>query len=158
MLTDGASRPYKWDLKDGAGIQGATITYRGLRPSEGIKFVFKFWTRDQIVEFYRDFLPLLTYDATKKAPKPISVLHPILAANDIFDLVTKEVGELTHEGQQLWSVAVEFIEYRPANKKNVTTTPKDSDTNKDETGDKPTVQDAQDIEIESLTNESLRPI
>jgi len=155
---EGGERPYKWDVKDAAGTQGATETYRGLRPSEDIKGKFLLWTVEQIDEFFNTFVPLLHYDATKKAPQPINVLHPVLAANGITNLVTKNVGPLVHEdGKQLWSVTVEFIEYRPAQKKNATTTPKSSKTTTNAQG-KPSVQDVQDKEIEKLLKQATTPL
>lgn len=155
---DGGERPYKWDIKDAAGTQGATETYRGLRPSDDIKGKFLFWTAAQIDEFFNVFVPLLHYDATKTAPKPINVLHPVLAANGITDLIVKNVGPLTHEdGKQLWSVTVEFAEYLPAQKKNATTTPTSTKTTTNSKG-KPTAQDVQDKEIERLLQQANTPI
>jgi hypothetical protein len=148
---EGSSRPYKWDIKDAPGSQGASETYRGWRPSEGIKFKFRFWTAAQIDEFFGTFLPLLQYDATKSSPKPVNVLHPVLAANGITNLVTKEIGPLIDEGNQLWSVAVEFIEFRPAPKKNATSTPNGTNINtKPDTGSKPTAQEQQNETAERL--------
>lgn len=155
---EGSSRPYKWDIKDAPGTQGATETYRGWRPSEGIKFKFRFWTAAQIDEFFGTFLPLLQYDATKSNPKPINVLHPVLAANGITNLVTKEIGPLVDDGNQLWSVSVEFIEFRPGPKKNATSTPNSTNINsKPGTGSKPTAQDEQDKEIERLLKKAKEP-
>ncbi len=156
-LVDGGGRPYKWDIKDQAGAQGASITYRGFRPSEGIAFKFKFWTAAQVDDFYNRYVPLLAYDATKTNPKPISVLHPVLMANDISSLVTDEIGPLTHEGQQLWTVTIKFTEYRPAKKKNVTSTPTGT-TPSANSAAKPTVQDAQDQEISKLLAQAAAPL
>jgi len=161
---DGGSRPYKWDTKDSAGTQGATQTYRGLRPSDDLKGKFCFWTRAQVQEFYDSFVALLHYDATKANPKPIDVLYPSWAANGITSLITEKVGPLKHEdGKQLWTVDVEFSEYRPAAKKNATSTPTGTQTTSGNkgatgTGNKPTAQDAQDIEIEKLTNKAKTPL
>lgn len=150
FILDGGTRPYKWDVKDTAGAQGATITYRGLRPSDDIKGEFQFWTAAQITEFYGTFIALLQYDATKSNPKPVDVLHPVLAANGITSVVTKEIGPLKHVGKQLWSVTVEFMEYRPAKKKNATSTPTATKTDNKTNGGKPTAQDTQDKEITKL--------
>lgn len=156
----GGGRPYKWDTKDSAGTQGATQTYRGLRPSGNIKGKFCFWTKTQIDEFYNSFVGLLHYDATKANPKPIDVLHPVLAANGITSLITEEVGPLTHEdGKQMWTVEVEFSEYRPAAKKNATSTPTSTKTQGNNSkGSKPTVEDAQDIEIKKLLEKAKSPL
>jgi hypothetical protein len=147
VLESDADRPYRWDVKNVAGAQGSTITYQGWDLAKP-KGKFKFWLADQISEFYGSYLPLLSYDATKKAPKPVSVFHPVLFANDTINVVVDKIGQLTHEGQQLWSVAIELIEYRPAPKVNTTTTPKSADPGSSPA--KPTVNDALD---EAIANE-----
>lgn len=157
-LTDEAGRIFKWDRKDVAGAQGETITYRGLRGSQ-FAFKFKFWLKEQLIEFFEKFVPLLSYDGTKTTPKPISVLHPILAANDITSVVVEEIGSIKHDdGKQLWSVTVKFLEYRPAAKKNVTSTPK-STTNAAgaKAVGKPSVLDTQDQQIAALMGQAFDP-
>ena len=164
-----APREYIWDLKQASGSQGATETYRGWKVGEGIKFKIKMWTQDQLRFFYETFVPLLKYDATKQNPKPIDIQHPVLMANDIFSVVTQKIGSLTNAGAQLWTVDIEFAEYRPPAKKNATSTPNGSATAKPRAGsrgglpssvlgDKPTAQDAQDAEIQKLAVEFQKPL
>jgi len=155
----GASRTYNWDVKQTSGSQGATETYRGWKVSEGIKFTLQMWEASQLTFFYSTFKPLLSYDATKKNPKPISIQHPILMANDIFNVVTINIGELVNAGKQLWTVELEFTEYRPPPKKNATSTPNGTqNTSPDKAGSKPTAQDAQDQELARLTAEFGKPL
>ena len=154
----GGGRPYKWDIKDAAAAQGATETYLGWKISERIEGRFEFWLPGQIDEFYATFLPVLKYDATKTAPQPIQIFHPALLANDISSVITVHVGPLTHDGGQLWVVEIEWAEYRPPPKKNVTTTPKGANANGDPNKKKPTAQDEQDRQIQELLNEAKKPI
>lgn len=121
-LLDSDGRPYKWDTKDTAGAEGATQTYRGWKLGQ-FKVRFEFWTADQIEHFFSTYVPQLRYDATKQAPNPIAVGHPIVNASDVNAAIVQRIGPLVDLGQQLWSVTVEFEEYRPPKKKNVTTTP-----------------------------------
>ncbi len=159
-LVDGGSRAYKWDVKDSAGAQGSTETYRGFKPSDGINGRFEFWTAEQIDEFYQVIIPLLKYDGTKKDPLPIALHHPVLYANDITQVVVEDIGPLKDLGAQLWSVTVKFLEYRPAKKANVTSTPAKlgrefhPDPNANTT---PTAADAQDRELEALLAEARKP-
>jgi hypothetical protein len=164
----GGSRSYIWDLKQGAGSQGATETYRGWKVTEGIKFKIKMWKGEQITYCYNTFLPLLRYDATKQNPQPIDIQHPVLMANDIFSVITIDIGPLTNAGAQLWTVEVEFSEYRPPPKKNATATPNNTATNTPRRGsrgglpssvlgDAPTAQQAQDAEIQRLLTEFNKP-
>jgi hypothetical protein len=154
----GGGRPYKWDIKDAAAAQGATETYLGWKVSENIVGRFEFWESSQIDEFFNTFLPVLKYDATKTNPQPIQIVHPVLLANDITSVVTQNIGPLTHEGLQLWIVEVEWAEYRQPPKKNVTTTPTGTNTNGDPKKKKPTAQDAQDLQIQQLLTEALKPV
>jgi hypothetical protein len=109
----GGPREYKWDVKDAPGVQGAFITYRGWRPTQGIKGIFQFWLPGQVEEFYR-WAQVWALDARKLATKPVDVYHPALAANEINALVTKSFGPLVGTPQQMWSVTLEWIEWRPA--------------------------------------------
>lgn len=156
---NGSGRAFVWDKKQGAGAQGATLTYRGWDLSDGIKFQFLMWTREQIEFCYNVFIPLLEYDATKANPKPVSIQHPVLMANNVFSVVTKNIGELTNAGQQLWTLDVDLSEYRPPAKKNATSTPNGNATQKPLSGgSKPTAQDAQDAEIQRLLVEFQKPV
>lgn len=109
-----ADRNYKWDVKDAPGVQGAILTYRGWRPTDGIKGTFLFWEPGQVEQFYTQYLPIFALDALKVNPKPVSVYHPSLRSNDITALVCKKIGQLVGTPQQLWSVTLEWIEFRPA--------------------------------------------
>lgn len=156
MILSGGGRPYKWDIKDTAGAQGSTITYRGWKLGDDIECKFQFWQDQQIADFYSGFVPLLQYDATKQNPKPVQVYHPVLSVNDIYSVVVTEIGPLTNEGKGLWTVTVKMTEYRPPKKQNVTTTPDAAATTDDPETDPP-VQDLQDQEIEDLAEEFADP-
>lgn len=133
----GADRAYNWDTKQTAGAQGSTSTYRGWKVSEGIKAKFRFWTPDQIAAFEQTVRPVITIDATKTAPKPLDVSHPILTVNDIFSVFVTSIGQYIHEGGQLYSLTVDLSEYRLPKKTNVTTTPTNSKPNAPGAGTKP---------------------
>ena len=147
-LQDPEGRPFKWDLKDAPGTQGATITYRGSRPSK-FKCYFAFWEDVQIDAFDQQMLPLFQIDSLKKTPVPVAVLQVLLASLDIFSLVPEKIGTYNDEGKGLISITIDCLEYAPAKKKNVTTTPTTTTTNKSKAAS-PTFQDAQDKEIASL--------
>lgn len=157
VLAGGGNRVYSWEVKDPQGGQGGFVTYKGWALSDGIKGRFKFWTAQQIADFYSTYMPLLQYDATKQAPKPVDVYHPALLANGITSVVVKDISPLTDEGAQLWYVDVEMVEYGPPPKKNATTTPNGS-KGSDSKSTKPSAQDQQDLEIEQLLAEADIPL
>lgn len=121
----GAERPYKWDEKPTAGAQGSTITYRGWDLAKP-QAKFTFWEPEQISTFFTSFLPLLQYDASKTSPKPVQCSHPAFAAADIKAVVVTKIGQLENDGNQRYSIIVEFLEYRLPPKVNATSTPKSS--------------------------------
>ncbi len=155
-VLDSDGRPYDWDKKNSSGSQGATLTYRGWDLS-GFKIRFEFWTAEQIDYFENTMLPALSYDALKTAPKPVVIYHPILAARDVNAGVVLKVGPLVDLGAQLWGVTVEFTEFRPPKKKNVTATPKGADPNANgKGGQKPSVEDRLDQRIVALKEQWKR--
>ena len=160
-LTDPEGRPYKWDLKDAPGTQGATITFRGSRPSK-FKLKFTFGVGEPADQanamdlFDATITPLFFIDATKKEPKPLNVLQLLLAAVDIFALVPENIGGYEHEGGGLYSYTVPCLEYSPAKKKNATSTPNTTVTTANK-AQSPTFQDQQDKEISALLAKAGQP-
>ena len=170
-MLDNDGRQFKYDTKDAPGTQGAVITYRGSRPSKG-KFKFSFWTANQIAAFDANILPLFQIDGTKKTPLPVDVLQVLLASVDIFAVTTEVLKGYEHEGQGLWSFTIDWLEYAPPKKKNVTSTPTNTITTAAQkignnisnfffgNGEKPesqTFPDAQDREIEKLRAKAGQP-
>jgi hypothetical protein len=163
-LTDPEGRPYKWDVKDAPGTQGATITFRGSRPSKfKLKFTFGVGEpadqADAMDLFDSTLAPLFFLDSTKKTPKPLDVLQVLLAATDIFALVAENIGGYEHEGGGLYSYSVPCLEYAPAKKKNATHTPNSTVTSASASrkASAPTFQDQQDKEIASLQAQAFQP-
>lgn len=157
VVVTNAVRKFTWDAKKGAGSQGTTVTYRGWDLAKP-KLVFKFWRDEQIRAFYDTLVPVMYYDAEKEAPKPWDVYHPKCFANQIYWLLTDEIGDLTDEGNQLWTITVETTEYRQAKAKNATSTPEQSNSNQNGKATKPTVESEQDAEIRRLTRQFLSPL
>lgn len=125
----GADREYKYDTKAGKGTKGATSTFVAIEPAKfSIKFLL--WddgtlgTGRNHFEEWDAFVPLLKYDPTKKAAQAFTIFHPGLASIDINSVVTTKLGMPVDEGEGLWSVTVEFLEYFPASKTSVVSTPK----------------------------------
>jgi hypothetical protein len=118
----GHDRENKWDVKEGKGTKGATTTYVGQPP---VKFSVKFnlWTVQHFADLEK-FLPVVRFDPTKDPSLSArSIYHPWLAPQDIVSVVTTKIGGIVHEGEGLYSVTIEFLEYKPAPKTNATATP-----------------------------------
>jgi len=154
-----AKRKFEWDKKKGKGTNGFTSTYVGLPPVEA-SVEFLLWTPAHFRE-WAVFRALLKYDATKKAIQAVDVFHPSWADVDFKSVVTESIGSTVHKGKGLYSITVEFSEYRPAPKKSAVSTPTKSEATKsNETtpGAQPDpVADAQQKEIAALLKQATAP-
>jgi hypothetical protein len=125
LLMSGGDREYNWDIKQAPGTQGYTMTYRGWKAGDPIVMRFVFFEHpkgpgytvtfpsSQVESFYNDWVPIFAIDARKLRPNPIAINHPILASNDINNVVCKKIGALQHDGKMLWWVDMTFLEFRP---------------------------------------------
>lgn len=117
-----AKRKYKWDVKDGAGIEGATQTYRGKRP-ETFAIEFFIWD-DYMWTQWKVFSVAFQYKGIAGLVVPVSVEHPALAAIGISSIVCDDLGILEKRSDdQMWSVVVMVREYFPPLLLNATDTP-----------------------------------
>jgi len=107
----GAKRAYKWDVKDGLGLQGALETYRGQTPP-AFTVTFFIWT-DALYAAWLSFQPLLQYNGVKFQPKPVSIYHPQLANLGIYQVITEDIGEveMVDEASRMFAVTVTLREF-----------------------------------------------
>lgn len=149
-------RAFQWDVKKGKGTLGGTITFVGRPPAKGT-ITFYLWTPDHFVAWDL-FRPLLKYDPTKQAVQAVDIYHPSLADVDIHSVVVENIGNIMHEGQGLYSIQVDYLEYFPPPKTSAVGTPTGSSANAGgkgtkggAAGDPPDpVADAQQKEIAAL--------
>lgn len=146
-------RAFEWDVKKGKGTFGSTVTFVGRPPAKG-SITFYLWTAQHFTD-WETFRPLLKYDPTKNTVKAVDIFHPSLADIGISSVVTESLGNIVHEGNQLYSVKVDFLEYFPPPKKSAVSTPNTSDPN---TGGKnksePTAQSADEAQAGALLDKA----
>lgn len=124
----GFSRQNEFDVKQGPGVEGAASTYRGNKLAEG-KITLYLWTEDHwfTLPF---FLELLRFDPAAKSGQAVDIYHPSfdLAVPPIRGIVVKSIGlpERQKDGDSLYTVTIDCLEFRPPKKKNATSTPKGS--------------------------------
>lgn len=152
----GFKRPTEWDVKKGKGTKGGTATLSQLPPAKGsIKFLL--WTPFHFEAWDAIYRALFKYDPTKKTKNAVDIYHPALAKLDIHSVVTESIGPETPEGKGLWSITVDLLEYLPAPKKDITSSPSGSTSNgganKSGKSDDP-IADAQQAEIKKLLAEA----
>lgn len=155
----GFKREQTWDVKTGKGVKGATETLTALPPAKGsIKFLL--WTAFHFEAWDDIFRATFKYDPTKKTKQAVDIDHPALAKLDIFSVVTESIGVETPEGDGLWSITVELLEFLPPPPKTITSTPSGSTANGGKAGasgksDDP-IADAQQAEIKKLLAEAQK--
>lgn len=115
----GLKREEAWDVKDGNGQNGASITRKG---SKLAKFTATFQlVLDPVLGIddyakWDDFLPVLKSCTAGKNPVALTVYHPDVAEADVDSVVVESIGQKVHDGSGGATVAVSFIEYKPPKK------------------------------------------
>lgn len=112
----GAERSYRWDVKDGAGLQGAIETYRGRTPPQ-FTLTFYIWTADQYAAT-ETFLKTFLYDPTKLQVTPFTIYHPTLDNLLISQVICEGVGGITkvgdwQSGPDMFTATVKLREFFP---------------------------------------------
>jgi hypothetical protein len=90
----------------------------------------------------------------------VDIYHPSLADIEINSVVTESIGNIVHEGEQFYTIAVQFIEYFPPPKSSAVSTPTGSVANSstNPTGAPPDpIGDAQQKEIAALLAKASAP-
>jgi hypothetical protein len=122
-----AGRPYKWQVKDASGQDGATPTYRGKKPPDFI-LQFHMWTDAQFI-FWQTFSLAFLYDASKQQVDPVDIYMPQLANVGISQIKVDELGVPEQQGERLyWIAEVKVSEFFPPIASNVTQTPTGANT------------------------------
>ncbi len=151
-------RAFEWDVKKGKGTLGATVTFVGRPPAKG-SITFYLWLPEHFSD-WKTFRDLLKFDPTKQTVQAIDMFHPSLGDIGIHSVVTESIGNIVHEGQQLYSITVEFLEYFAPPKAAAVGTPtgSTSTTATGAPGSPPDpVADAQQKEIGQLLAKATQP-
>lgn len=156
----GFDRTHDWEVKKSQGASGATITDQGEPPAEG-SITWQLW-RNGLNGEPHDFddwdafrALLRTAKTTNKKVTALGILHPRLTDNEIFNVVVKKIGILQNKGGGLYTVTVDFLEYRQPVKAGGT--PAGSKTTKwvdPAHPSQPTAQSEAEQEIERLRKEA----
>jgi hypothetical protein len=106
----GADSPRNWDERQGPGLSGSIVVFRGVMLSHfGIKF--RLCTPEHWIE-WDDFAPVVMKPPYGKRPKALDIVHPLLEPLGIRAIVIENVGapEQTSDGE--WTIELKVIEYR----------------------------------------------
>lgn len=130
MVTPGVARvgeptsAFKWDVKSGPGTDGGTTTFQGSPPRQ-FSVEVEIWKRGQSKEV--DALRAMIAPMAKGVEPPaFDIAHPSLSDVGIKSVTVEDFSPLKPKGKGLWGATIKFLEYRPAKKKSVVSTPKSS--------------------------------
>jgi hypothetical protein len=134
---DGFDRNTGWDVKEGKGQQGATLTRKSAPPAKG-SITFRLGTSQQFTDMYQ-FVAFLRYAPGKDNKGAFDIYHPFLAINAVNTVVVESITPITHAGRGMYEITISFIEYLPPPPTNITKTPTSSTGNnsKDAPGAQP---------------------
>jgi len=125
VLIRGATRAYRWDVKDPPGKDGEWVTYRGLR-TKPFRIVFLLWT-DAHFAFWPAMQLAFQYPESKLGIIAVTnVYHPVLAMLGIANLVTEDVGgvePVSSDKPDLYTATMVVREYLPPPPVPTTVTP-----------------------------------
>lgn len=125
-------RKHEWDIKKGKGSDGASVTYVGMQPMT-FSVTFFLWDNGTLgtgrnhFKEWDAFIPLLKYQATKKAVQAVDIYHPSFEGLGIKAVVTESISNVSHKGGGMYHVTVEFLEYYPPPPVSAVSTPTKSD-------------------------------
>lgn len=100
-----------WDVKDGAGQNGASMTRKGRKPCV-FQCSFYLADRDDFAA-WPAFRAAIEATVSSKAPKAVDIYHPDLADVGIKSVVKGEVKGAEYDRKGGVTRVVEFTEYMP---------------------------------------------
>lgn len=106
----GAAIPYKYDVREGYGLSGATTTFHGRGV---VKFTLTIDLWDRL-----HFLAWPLFSKMLEPPKPglklvVEMQHPILSAQGIKAVAVESMGALERQSNGLWRATIQCLEWRP---------------------------------------------
>lgn len=118
------SSSYKWDVKSGPGTSGGTTTYQG-NPPRSFTIEITIWEQGhfRVLDELRAMIAPMEKGIE---PPAFDIAHPSLAKVGISSIVCEDFPPESKSGKGLWKTTIKLIEYRPAKKRNVVSTPKSS--------------------------------
>lgn len=106
----GVRTPYKWDIQQSYGREGATMIFRG-RGVMKFTLTITLWLREHFLLW-----PLFAKamePPTLLKPFVFQMLHPLLSAADVKGVTVESFGQPERQQNGLWISTSEMLEYRP---------------------------------------------
>jgi len=117
----GFERPTGWDKKIPKGGSSATLTRVTAPPAEGA-ITSQLMTADDL-DAWESFIAQLQTPPAKADAPAFAISHPALAQLKITSVVVHKIHPVQHVGKGMYLGTIEYIEWRPPEKKNIVSTP-----------------------------------
>jgi hypothetical protein len=118
-------RKYEFDTKRGKGVAGGVSTRTGLPPAKG-RVVFWAWEPSHFTA-WDAFVALLKQYPELGAVNAATIYYPTLADIDVSQVTVAEISSWVPTSPEspngMWTRWVEFLEYYPPPKKDISSTP-----------------------------------
>jgi hypothetical protein len=110
----GASSPRKWDERDGVGITGAALVFKG-RGLAHFSVVLRLYSAQDWQDWHAwkpivDKLPTSRGEGNDSGT--LAIWHPLLQTLDIKAVGVAEVMQPDQTGDGEWSIEIKFVEWR----------------------------------------------
>lgn len=106
----GADSPRNYEEREGPGLAGALLVFRGVKPSH-FSVKFRLITRDDWRDWHR-FKTIVTKPPIGKRPRPLDIVHPLLEPLGIHAVVVENVKAPVQADDGVWEVELDLIESR----------------------------------------------
>jgi hypothetical protein len=106
----GANSPRNWDERDGFGLSGALLVFRGVKLSH-FSISFKLLNA-QDWDDWHTFAPTVAKPPLGKRPRSLDISHPITEEVGIRSVVVDDVLAPVQADDGVWIVEIRLIEFR----------------------------------------------
>jgi hypothetical protein len=105
----GLKVPYKWNVQESHGKDGASTTFVG-RGIARFTLTVTLWLREHFVEW--ELFSKLLGPPTPSKPLVVKMGHPLLSQADVKDVGIESCGVPQRQSNGMWLVTIECLEFR----------------------------------------------
>ncbi len=105
-----ADSPRRWDERNGYGLSGATVVYRGAGLSHFSVFLRLYSQTDWAN--WHDWKRLVDKPPVGKRPRAQDIWHPLLEDLEIKSVVVEDVLQADQTDDGEWTIEIKFIQFR----------------------------------------------
>lgn len=108
-----ASIPYNWDIQEGYGLSGASMTFKG-RGLVKFTLYIDLWAPEHFIAW--QLWMVLIRPPSTSVPLVVEMGHPVLSMLDVKAVAVLSLGQPERQSNGMWTVRIDCIEYREQQK------------------------------------------